>query len=108
MMVKHGLSRQLLQIEKVASLTHSQEYELATGKSTSTPYKMLKRSYYDLDWHEIKGKLEEVYSPIAPKIHAFSNLHHKHRPDKTLQEYIQNCTDLIEKAMGTGPVNITN
>ena len=33
----------LLQIEKVVSLTHSQEYELATAKSTSTPYKMLKR-----------------------------------------------------------------
>ena len=33
----------LLQIEKVASLTHSQEYELATAKSTSTPYKMLQR-----------------------------------------------------------------
>ena len=33
----------LLQIEKEASLTHSQEYELATAKSTSTLYKMLKR-----------------------------------------------------------------
>ena len=32
----------LLQIEKVAPLTHSQEYELATAKSTRTPYKMLK------------------------------------------------------------------
>ena len=28
----------LLQIEKVASLTHKQEYELATAQSTSTPY----------------------------------------------------------------------
>ena len=43
----------LLQIEKVASLTHSQEYKLATAKSTSTPYKMLKRLGNDLDWHEI-------------------------------------------------------
>ena len=32
----------LLQIEKVAVLTNSQEYELATEKSNSTPYKMLK------------------------------------------------------------------
>ena len=29
----------LLQIEKVASLKHSQEYELATAKSNSTPTK---------------------------------------------------------------------
>ena len=29
----------LLQIEKVASLTQSQEYKLATAKSTNTPYK---------------------------------------------------------------------
>ena len=32
----------LLQINKVASLTHSQEYELAIANSTSTPYTMLK------------------------------------------------------------------
>ena len=32
----------LLQIEKVAALTHSQEYKLATARSTSTPYKILK------------------------------------------------------------------
>ena len=30
----------LLQIEKVASLTHNQEYKLVTAKSTSTPYKI--------------------------------------------------------------------
>ena len=35
------LADRLLQIEKVDSLTHSQEYELATAKSTSNPYKML-------------------------------------------------------------------
>ena len=29
----------LFQIEKVVSLTHSQEYQLATAKSTSTPKK---------------------------------------------------------------------
>ena len=46
----------LLLIEKVASLTHSQEYELATAKSTSTPHKMLKWLGNDLDWHEIKRK----------------------------------------------------
>ena len=46
----------LLQIEKVASLTHSQVYELATANSTSTPYKMLKRLGNDLDWDEIKKK----------------------------------------------------
>ena len=33
----------LLQIKKVASLTHSQEYKLAKAKSVSTPHKMLKR-----------------------------------------------------------------
>ena len=66
----------LLQIEKVASLTHSQEYELATAKLTSTLYKMLKRLGNDLDWHE-KKKLEEVCSPIATEVHTASNLHCK-------------------------------
>ena len=32
----------LLQIEKVVSLTHSQEYEMTTANSTWIPYKMLK------------------------------------------------------------------
>ena len=55
----------LLQIEKVASLTHSQEYELTTAKSTSTLYKTLKRLGNNPDCQDIKRKLEEVYSPIA-------------------------------------------
>ena len=36
-----------------------------------------------------------------------SDLHHKQRPDETLQEYIQNFTDLTEKAMGIDPGKIT-
>ena len=72
----------LLQIEKVALLTtHNQEYELTTAKSTSTPYKMLKILGNDLDWHEIKRNLEEVYSPIATKVHAASELLCKQQPD---------------------------
>ena len=38
-----------LQIQKVTSLTHSQKSELATAKSTSTPYKLLKRLGNELD-----------------------------------------------------------
>ena len=67
----------LLQKEKVASISHSQEYELARAKCTSTLYKMLKRLGNDLDWNEIKRKLEEVCSPIATEVHTTSNLHHK-------------------------------
>ena len=44
----------LLQIEKVAVLTNSQEYELATAKSTTASYKMLKRIGNDLSWQGIK------------------------------------------------------
>ena len=44
----------LLQIEKLAALTNSQEYELAMARSTSTPYKMLKRIGNDLYWQEMK------------------------------------------------------
>ena len=61
----------LLQIENVASSTHSQEYELG-----------------------------EVFFPIATKVHTASDLHHKQRPDETLQEYIQNFTDLTKKYEG--------
>ena len=68
---------------------------------------MLKRLGNDLDWHEIK-KIKEVYSPIATKVHATSDLHHKWQSKETLQEYIQNLTDLIEKTLGTDPANIIN
>ena len=65
----------LLQIENIASLTHSQEYELATATSTSTLYKMLNRLSNNIDWQDIRRELEEVYSPIAMKVHAASDLH---------------------------------
>ena len=38
-----------------------------------------------------------MYSTIATKVHTSSDLHRKQRPDETLQEYIQNFTDLTEK-----------
>ena len=56
----------------------------------------------------IKRKFGEVYSPMATEVHAASHIHRKQCPDETLQEYIKKCTDLTEKAMGTGPANITN
>ena len=43
----------LLQTEKVALPTDSQVYELVTAKSTSTPYKMLKRIGRQ-NWQEIE------------------------------------------------------
>ena len=103
-----NLADWLLQIKKLVSLTQSQEYELVTAKSTSIPYKMLERLGNDLDWLEIKRKLEEVYSHIGTKVHTTSDLHCKQQPDKTLQEFIQNFTDLTEKALGIYPANITN
>ena len=42
------LADRLLQIENVAVLSNTQEYELATAKSTSTKYKMLKGMGNDL------------------------------------------------------------
>ena len=80
----------LLLIEKVALLTHSQEYKLTTAKFTSTPYKMLKRLGNNMDWQDIKRKLEGMYSSIPMEVHAASDLHQKQRPDETLQVYIQN------------------
>ena len=98
----------LLQIKKVASLTHIQEYKLATAKSTSTSYKVLGRLGNELDLHDIKRKVEGVYSPIATEVHTASDLYCKQKPDKILQEYIQNFTNITEKAMGIDPANITN
>ena len=42
-----------------------------------------------------------MYSLIATKAPAASDLHCKQWPDETLQEYIKNFTDLTEKALGT-------
>ena len=67
----------LLQIEKVALLSHSQENKLAKAKSTSTPYKMLKRIDNNANWEDIKRKLEEVYIPIATEVHTASDIHQK-------------------------------
>ena len=50
----------LLQIEKVAVLTNTQEYKLyklATAKSTSTPHKMLKKMENDLSWQNIRRSI---------------------------------------------------
>ena len=98
----------LLQIEKVALLANSKEYKLATAKSTSNPYKMLKRLDGGRSWPDIKKRLEEVYSPIATELHVASDLHRKQWPDETLQEYIQKFTHLTEEAIGVDPANITN
>ena len=76
----------LLQIEKVALLINSQEYELAAAELTSTPYKMLKRMNRDRNWQGIKKKLEAMYSSIAAVVHTVSYLHRKQRPDERLQE----------------------
>ena len=48
------------------------EYELATAKSISTLYKMLKRMGGARSWLEIKKRLE-VYSPIATEVYAASD-----------------------------------
>ena len=63
----------LLQIKKVALLTHRQEYELATAKSTSTPYEMLKGMGNNTNWQDVKRNLEDVYSFIAKEVHAASD-----------------------------------
>ena len=65
----------LLQIEKVAFLTNSQEYELAMAKLISTPYKMLKSIMNYLSWQDTKRKLETLYFPIVTEVHAASNCH---------------------------------
>ena len=93
----------LLQNEKVAVLKNHKEYDLATAKSTCTPYKMLKRMENDHSWQDIWWKLEEVYSPLAMEVHAANDLHRKQWPDETLQVYIKHFTDLTEKAMGCWP-----
>ena len=56
----------------------------------------------------MKKKMEEVNSQIATEVHAASTLHRKQRPDESLQECIQNFTDLMEKTMGVDPSYITN
>ena len=98
----------LLQREKVALLANSKEYELATAISTSTSYKMLQTMGKARRWHEIRKKLEVLYSFIATDIHGVNDLHRKQCPDGTLHGYIQNFTDLTNKAMGINPANIKN
>ena len=49
-----------------------------------------------------------MYSPIVTEVHTVSDLHCKQRPNETLQEYIQNFTDLTKKAMEIDPANITS
>ena len=60
---------------------------------------MLKRISGVRNWHAIRKKIE-VHSPIAMEVYAASDLNGKQWPEETLQEYIQNFTDLTDKAMG--------
>ena len=73
---KHGPSRLAITNKKVALLNNSKDYELANAKSTSTPYKMLKRIGGARSCPEIKKKLE-VCSPILTETYAASDLHRK-------------------------------
>ena len=86
----------LLQMEKVQN---SKEYEWAIAKYTSILYKMSKIMDGAGSLHEIRKR--KYYSPTVTEVHAASDLHGKQWPEKTLQEYIQNFTDLTEK--GTIP-----
>ena len=72
----------LLQIEKVALLTNSQEYELGTAKSTNTPYKKLKRIGQNINCQESKRKLEKVCPPIATEVHTANDLTRNQWPDQ--------------------------
>ena len=60
----------------MAAFINSQEYELATAKSNSTPYIILKGIGNDLSWQEIKKK-QKVYSPTVTEVHIASDLHRK-------------------------------
>ena len=53
----------LLQIEKVALLTNSQENELPTATLTSTLYKMLKGMGRDRNWQSFTGISTKCYGP---------------------------------------------
>ena len=59
MMVKHGLCRLAITNGKGGILTKSKQYELATAKSTSTPYKMLKGMGGARSLPEIKKKVRK-------------------------------------------------
>ena len=55
-------------------------------------------------------KLEKCQSifTIATEVHTANDLYRKQRSGETLQQYIQNFTDVTEKAMGVDPDNIMN
>ena len=88
--INMDLADWLLQIEKVAILTNTQQYELAMAKSTGTPYQMLNRMKNGLSWQEIKWKLEEVYLPIATEVHAASDLCERPKISTHNTKYKQN------------------
>ena len=93
-----------LQIEKVALLTNSQEYGLAMAKLTSTLYKMLKRMDRDRNWLDIEMNWKKCTHLLLLK-DMWLVIYIENRGLKTLEEYIQNCTDLMEKVIGVDPTN---
>ena len=97
----------LLQIEKVALLTHSQEYELATAKGTSMSYEMLKRIGNKANWQEIKRKLEDVYS-LQPHKYTMLVTYTKNKDQR--KHYRNTCKILWTwlKSNGSYSANITN
>ena len=91
----------LQQIDKVTALTNKDLYKLTPAKSQWSFSKTISSFPPSVGWNKIKEWLHYNFGSVATKQHAASMLiDQQQKPSETLQEYIQNFSDLLLKASG--------
>ena len=59
-------------------------------------------------WDAVKMSLCQVFSPLATKVHAATQIYFRPQAaNETLQEYIQRYTDLVIHATGADLTSVT-
>ena len=71
-------------------------------------YKLIDDRPPSSTWDAVKKRLCQVFSPVATKEHAATQIHSRlQAANETLQDYIQSFNDLVIHAIGADPTSVT-
>ena len=81
---------------------------MAWPKAEGMVYKLIDDRPPSSTWDAVKKRLCQVFSPVATKEHAATQIHSRlQAANETLQEYMQRFTDLVIQATGADPTSVT-
>ena len=91
----------LEQIDKVASLTNKDPHKLALVKFQGSLSRMINSFLPSMAWNKIKEWLHYNFGSVVTIQHAASMLiDQQQKPSATLQEYVEQFSDLLLKSSG--------